>query len=90
MLISAVAAALLLAGGLDALQQATILVALPFLVVLLGLAVALVRDLSRDPAVNPRRTRTRRYGLAAAVRAARSYEEEDGPPVARYLRRRPR
>ncbi|WP_405105458.1 BCCT family transporter [Micromonospora sp. NBC_01405] len=89
-LIGAVAAALLLAGGLDALQQATILVALPFLVVLLGLAVALVRDLSRDPAVNPRRTRTRRYGLAAAVRAARSYEEEDPPPIARYLRRRPR
>ncbi|WP_229402486.1 BCCT family transporter [Micromonospora okii] len=88
-LVGAVAAALLLAGGLDALQQATILVALPFLVVLLGLAVALLRDLSRDPAVRPQAGGGRRYGLAAAVRAARSYEEE-APPVTRYLRRRPR
>ncbi|MGC4808438.1 BCCT family transporter [Micromonospora sp. DT233] len=88
-LIGAVAAALLLAGGLDALQQATILVALPFLVVLLGLAVALVRDLYRDPAMRPQAPRTGRHGLAAAVRATRSYDEE-GPPVTRYLRRRPR
>ena len=85
-LIGAVAAVLLLVGGLDALQQATILVALPFVVVMLGLAVALVRDMSRDPAVNPP-PRVRRSGLAAAVRAARSYEEEDPPPVRRYLRR---
>ncbi|MFG3423166.1 BCCT family transporter [Micromonospora sp. NPDC049460] len=88
-LIGAVAAVLLLVGGLDALQQATILVALPFVVVMLGLAVALVRDMALDPAVNPP-PRVRRYGLAAAIRAARSYEEEDPPPVRRYLRRRPR
>ncbi|MEU4776139.1 BCCT family transporter [Micromonospora sp. NPDC023644] len=85
-LIGAVAAVLLLVGGLDALQQATILVALPFVVVMLGLAVALVRDMARDPAVNPP-PRVRRSGLAAAVRAARSYDEEDPPPVRRYLRR---
>jgi choline/carnitine/betaine transport len=88
-LIGAVAAVLLLVGGLDALQQATILVALPFVVVMLGLAVALVRDMARDPAVNPP-PRVRRSGLAAAVRAARSYDEEDPPAVRRYLRRRPR
>lgn len=88
-LIGAVAAALLLAGGLAALQQATILVALPFVVVMLGLAVALFREMARDPAVQPR-ARLRRSGLAAAVRAARSYEEEDPPPVTRWLHRRPR
>jgi choline/carnitine/betaine transport len=88
-LIGAVAGVLLLVGGLDALQQATILVALPFVVVMLGLAVALVREMARDPAVNPP-PRVRRSGLAAAIRAARSYDEEDPPPVRRYLRRRPR
>ncbi|MFG3708801.1 BCCT family transporter [Micromonospora sp. NPDC047670] len=88
-LIGAVAAVLLLVGGLDALQQATILVALPFVVVMLGLAVALVREMARDPAVNPP-PRVRRSGLAAAIRAARSYDEEDPPAVRRYLRRRPR
>lgn len=85
-LIGAVAAALLLAGGLAALQQATILVALPFVVVMLGLAVALFREMSADPAVHPA-ARLRRSGLAAAVRAARSYEEEDPPPVTRWFHR---
>ncbi|MER7460754.1 BCCT family transporter [Micromonospora sp. NPDC126480] len=88
-LIGATAAVLLLAGGLDALQQATIMVALPFVVVMLGLAAALVKELSQDPAVRPAAP-GKRYGLAAAVRAARSYQEEDPPPVTRYLRRRPR
>ncbi|MBY8875216.1 BCCT family transporter [Micromonospora sp. PLK6-60] len=88
-LIGAVAAALLAAGGLAALQQATILVALPFVVVMLGLAVALFREMAQDPAVRPA-TRRQRSGLAAAVRAARSYEEEDPPPVTRWLRRPPR
>ncbi|MFE9958417.1 BCCT family transporter [Micromonospora sp. NPDC005299] len=85
-LIGAVAAALLLAGGLAALQQATILVALPFVVVMLGLAVALVREMAADPAVRPR-AGLRRSGLAAAVRAARSYEEENPPPVTRWFHR---
>ncbi|GLY04352.1 choline transporter [Actinoplanes sp. NBRC 101535] len=47
--IGAVAAVLLVAGGLEALQQATILVALPFVVVMLALIVALLRELSQDP-----------------------------------------
>ncbi|MEW2382981.1 BCCT family transporter [Micromonospora sp. NPDC047707] len=88
-LIGATAAVLLLVGGLSALQQATIMVALPFVVVMLGLAVSLVKEMSQDPAVRPAAP-SRRYGLAAAIRAARSYEEEDPPPVRRYLRRRPR
>ncbi|WP_420119273.1 BCCT family transporter [Micromonospora sp.] len=89
-LIGAVAAALLLAGGLAALQQATIMVALPFVVVMLGLAVALLRDMALDPAVNPHPDRGRRSGLSAAVRAARSYDEENPPPVTRWLHRPPR
>ncbi|WP_204033125.1 BCCT family transporter [Micromonospora qiuiae] len=88
-LIGAVAAVLLLAGGLDALQQATIMIALPFVVVMLGLAAGLVKDMAKDPLLAAP-TRTRRHGLAEAVRAARSYREEDPPPVRRYLRRRPR
>ncbi|QLQ37344.1 BCCT family transporter [Micromonospora robiginosa] len=85
-LIGAVAAALLLAGGLAALQQATILVALPFVVVMLALAVAMVREMAADPVLRAG-TRPRRSGLAAAVRAARSYEEEEPPPVTRWLHR---
>lgn len=48
----AVAAVMLLVGGSDALaglQQITIIAALPFVVVMIGLAVALVKDLNADP-----------------------------------------
>ena len=48
----AVAAVMLLVGGDDALtglQTLTILAALPFVLVMLGLAVALVKDLRNDP-----------------------------------------
>ncbi|MFC7547463.1 BCCT family transporter [Plantactinospora sp. GCM10030261] len=91
-LIGAVAAVLLLAGGLSALQQATIMVALPFLVVLLGLSVSLLRELAADPMAGGRGRHTRPYGLGAAVRAARSYQEEDTDPhpVRWFLGRRPR
>jgi choline/carnitine/betaine transport len=50
----AVAAVMLLVGGEDALsglQNITIVAALPFLVVMIGLAVALVQDLSNDPLI---------------------------------------
>jgi choline/carnitine/betaine transport len=50
----AVAAVMLLVGGDDALtglQNITIVAALPFVVVMIGLAVALVRDLRSDPLV---------------------------------------
>ena len=48
----AVAAVMLLVGGADALnglQSITIVAALPFVVVMVGLAVALVKDLRSDP-----------------------------------------
>jgi choline/carnitine/betaine transport len=50
----AVAAVMLLVGGEDALsglQNITIVAALPFLVVMVGLAIALVKDLSNDPMI---------------------------------------
>jgi choline/carnitine/betaine transport len=50
----AVAAVMLLVGGEDALnglQSITIVAALPFVVVMVGLAVALVKDLRSDPLV---------------------------------------
>ena len=50
----AVALVMLLAGGADALtglQTITIIAALPFVLVMVGLAVALVKDLRNDPLV---------------------------------------
>ncbi|WP_102142793.1 BCCT family transporter [Mycobacterium hubeiense] len=50
----AVAAVMLLVGGADALnglQTITIIAALPFVVVMVGLAVALVKDLQHDPKI---------------------------------------
>ncbi|MGH3676692.1 MAG: BCCT family transporter [Mycobacterium sp.] len=50
----AVAAVMLLVGGADALtglQTITIIAALPFVLVMVGMATALVRDLRRDPMV---------------------------------------
>ncbi|MER5634196.1 BCCT family transporter [Streptomyces nitrosporeus] len=66
-LMAAVAAALLVAGGLDSLQSATILVALPFVVVMLGLCWATVRELREDPAAGPPRSQAL-HGLRDAVR----------------------
>ncbi len=63
----AVAAVMLLAGGadaLDGLKTITIVAALPFVVVMVGLAVSLVKDLSTDPMV------VRRKYAQEAVEAA--------------------
>ena len=49
-LMGASASVLLLAGGLEALQQAAILAAAPFLIVMIGLAVSLVKALRADTA----------------------------------------
>ncbi|MFF2655879.1 BCCT family transporter [Kitasatospora sp. NPDC058032] len=68
-LMGGVAAALLLAGGLTALQNATILVALPFVVVMLLLCVALVKELRSDPSAGPPRFHPA-HGLRDAVRVA--------------------
>jgi choline/carnitine/betaine transport len=54
----AVAAVMLLVGGKDALnglQTITIIAALPFVLVMVGLAVALVKDLRQDPLMVRRR-----------------------------------
>ncbi|MDZ4265121.1 MAG: BCCT family transporter [Mycobacterium sp.] len=63
----AVAAVMLLVGGADALtglQTITIIAALPFLLVMIGMAVALLKDLRRDPKV------VRRVYAAEAVNSA--------------------
>ncbi|OAN36443.1 BCCT family transporter [Mycolicibacterium iranicum] len=63
----AVAAVMLLVGGEDALtglQTITIIAALPFLLVMVGLAVSLVRDLRHDPKI------VRREYAAEAVNSA--------------------
>ncbi|GGY38306.1 choline transporter [Streptomyces omiyaensis] len=66
-LMAAVAAVLLVAGGLDSLQTATILVALPFVVVMLVLCWALVKELREDPGAGPSRHHAL-HGLRDAVR----------------------
>ncbi|WP_229075118.1 BCCT family transporter [Actinoplanes sp. DH11] len=75
-LMGAVAGALLLAGGLQALQQATIVVALPFVIVMLILAASLVREMAADPAAGARPRRARPQGLGDAVRTV--YPEPKG------------
>ncbi|MFE4053552.1 BCCT family transporter [Streptomyces sp. YIM B13518] len=66
-LMAAVAAVLLVVGGLDSLQTATILVALPFVVVMLLLCWALLRELRQDPAAGPSRHHAL-HGLQDVVR----------------------
>ncbi|MFE0173405.1 BCCT family transporter [Streptomyces sp. NPDC059002] len=67
-LMAAVAAVLLVAGGLSSLQSATILVALPFVVVMLTLCWALLKELREDPGAGPARGHAL-HGLRDAVRA---------------------
>ena len=50
-LMGLVAIVLFFAGGLEALQDITIIAAAPFLVIMALMCVALVKDLTRDPAV---------------------------------------
>lgn len=72
----AVAAVMLLAGGEDALtglQTITIVAALPFVVIMIGLAAALVRDLRQDPLVV-----RRRYGEEAVEQAVIAGVTEHG------------
>ncbi|MFE1831204.1 BCCT family transporter [Streptomyces yangpuensis] len=67
-LMAAVAAVLLVAGGLKSLQTATILVALPFVVVMLLLCWALFKELREDPGAGPARHHPL-HGMRDAVRA---------------------
>ncbi|MFD4633361.1 BCCT family transporter [Streptomyces sp. NPDC058284] len=66
-LMAAVAAVLLVAGGLNSLQSTTILVALPFVVVMLALCWALLKELRADPGAGPARGQAL-HGLRDAVR----------------------
>jgi glycine betaine transporter len=50
-MIGAVAIALLLAGGLDAIQTTVIVLGVPFLVVMLGVCYSLVKQLRDEPVV---------------------------------------
>ncbi|MEV6246591.1 BCCT family transporter [Streptomyces sp. NPDC051742] len=67
-LMAAVAAVLLVVGGLNSLQTATILVALPFVVVMLALCWALLKELREDPGAGPVRHHAM-HGLGDAVKA---------------------
>ncbi|MER7173160.1 BCCT family transporter [Streptomyces mesophilus] len=67
-LMAAVAAVLLVAGGLNSLQSATILVALPFVIVMLALCWALLKELREDPGAGPPRHHALR-GMRDAVKA---------------------
>lgn len=99
----AVAAVMLLVGGEDALsglQNVTIVAALPFLLVMVGLTVALVRDLHDDPSEVRRRyaraavheavvTGVRRHGddFVLEVGSRHPREEEPADPGSSRLRR---
>ena len=72
----AVAAVMLLVGGEDALsglQNITIVAALPFLLVMVGLAASLVKDLSADPLIV-----RRAYAVAAIEQAVVAGVTEHG------------
>ncbi|MBN0046799.1 BCCT family transporter [Streptomyces actuosus] len=66
-LMAAVAAVLLVVGGLSSLQTATILVALPFVLVMLVLCWALWKELREDPGAGPARHHAL-HGLQDVVR----------------------
>ncbi|MDN4162073.1 BCCT family transporter [Nocardioides sp. SOB72] len=76
----AVAAVMLLVGGSDALtglQTITIVAALPFVVVMIGLAVSLVKDLRQDPLVV-----RRQYAVEAVEQAVVAGVTEHGDDFA--------
>ncbi len=62
-----VAAVLLSVGSLEALQTLTIIAAAPFLLVMIGLSVALMMDLAKDPMI----TGARRTGARVGRKAVR-------------------
>jgi len=74
----AVAAVMLLIGGqtaLDGLKNITIVVSVPFVVVMVGLCVSLVRDLANDPLV-VRRTYAREAVHDAVVAGVTEYGDD--------------
>ncbi|MFE7121779.1 BCCT family transporter [Streptomyces sp. NPDC057654] len=86
-LMAAVAAVLLVAGGLNSLQSATILVALPFVLVMLALCWSLIKELRDDPGAGPARHHAL-HGMRDAVRAmVGDVVSEQGPVRHARLRR---
>lgn len=78
---------MLLLGGEDALsglQNVTIVAALPFVVITVGLAAALVKDLSRDPQVV-----RRQYAVAAIDHAVVAGVSEHGDDFAISIQETP-
>ena len=67
MLVSGIALSLLLAGGLKAVQTATILFALPFSIVLVLMTIALLRAIKQDWAEEQRQQRELRRKMRSLV-----------------------
>ncbi|MEW2029383.1 BCCT family transporter [Streptomyces roseifaciens] len=87
-LMAAVAAVLLVAGGLQSLQSATILVALPFVLVMLALCWSLMTELREDPGAGPARHHAM-HGLRDALRTmVGDAMEERAPGPVRHPRLR--
>ena len=69
---------MLLVGGqtaLDGLKNMTIVVSVPFVIVMVGLCVALARDLAKDPLV-VRTTYAREAAQAAVVAGVTEYGDD--------------
>jgi len=82
-LTGATAIVLLLAGGLSALQQTVIVTSAPFLVIIIGLAVAFCRELRTDPLAQSHLVGVVTadgavHGRASGAPVARSGEAADG------------
>jgi glycine betaine transporter len=80
LLIAAVATSLMLAGGLRAVQNATILFALPFAAVVVLMAVSVTRAIAEDWRAEQRRERELRRLVEAMVREAGSAPRRQSPP----------
>ncbi|MEU1821492.1 BCCT family transporter [Streptomyces abikoensis] len=86
-LMAAVAAVLLVAGGLKSLQSATILVALPFVVVMLAVCWALLSELRTDPGAGPAPHHAL-HGLRDALRTMVGEAVTEHGPVRHHRLRR--
>ncbi len=86
-LMAAVAAVLLVAGGLKSLQSATILVALPFVLVMLALCWSLLSELRTDPGAGPARHHAL-HGLRDALRTMVGEAMTEQGPVRHHRLRR--
>ena len=79
--IAGVAAALTVAGGLQVMQSATILVATPFLLVLVAIGVNLVLELRKEPYTSTLDPQVRRAVLAHSHRSGLTSEQVPDQPL---------